>query len=88
MPSGDGQSADFLDRLKTFLSGVPERPNAGLRGMLEELGSYQGEPGKHTVEKAFEVFGTAAGKQSTMQTAKTFNCGSQLTGRRSMANTL
>jgi hypothetical protein len=66
MSSSDGKSADFLEQLKTLLAGAPEGQDAALRGILEQLLPFREESGKETLEKAFELFGTAAGKQRMM----------------------
>jgi hypothetical protein len=66
MTSTPESGATFLERLETFLDQGPPGTESGLKTYLEEFSSYRNAPDQTTLEKAFELFGTAVGKQSKL----------------------
>jgi hypothetical protein len=70
MSLNEESAVDFLERLKAVLEHGPQGQDTALRGLLEELSAHRKGPKKDTLEKAFEIFGTAVGKQS-----KSAQCG-------------
>jgi hypothetical protein len=64
MSLSEDSATEFLERLRVVLERGPEGQDIALRAVLEEFPAYRQELKKDTLEKAFEILGTAVGKQS------------------------
>jgi hypothetical protein len=64
MSLSENSDVEFLERLGSVLERGPEGQDTALRVVLEEVAAYRQERKTDTLEKAFEIFGTAVGKQS------------------------
>jgi hypothetical protein len=64
MSASSSNDAKLLRRIEKLLEQDPQGQDAALSGLLQELGTLWDKPATETLEKAFQLFGTAAGKHS------------------------
>jgi hypothetical protein len=64
MSASSSNDAELLRRTEELLEQDPQGQAAALSGLLQELGTLWNKPATETLEKAFQLFGTAAGKHS------------------------
>jgi hypothetical protein len=64
MSTSSSNDAELLGRVEELLQQGPQGQDAALTGLLQELGTLWDKPAAETLEKSFQLFGTAAGKDS------------------------
>jgi hypothetical protein len=64
MSTSSSNDAELLRRVEELLEQGPQGQDAALTGLLRELGTLWDKPAAETLEKSFQLFGTAAGKDS------------------------
>jgi hypothetical protein len=67
MSAGSSDDAELLKRTEQLLEQDPEGQDAALSGILQELGTLWDKPATETLEKTFQLFGTAVGKHSKIE---------------------
>jgi hypothetical protein len=64
MSAISSDDAELLRRTEELLDQHPQGQDAALSDLLQELGTLWDKPAADTLEKVFQLFGTAAGKDS------------------------
>jgi hypothetical protein len=64
MSTMSSDDTELLKRTEELLDQNPQGQDAALTGLLQELGTLWDKPAADTLEKTFQLFGTAAGKDS------------------------